>query len=149
MPANAFRIIVTGDKELAERLGRLGRSASVAAKQAMLGVAGKMVALAKQNSPIGGDDDGLGGHLRDSIRHTRGTIKRNGNVIVTVIAGGDPLKPFLKGRKANVYAIVQHEDLTLKHDEGGPKFLERPVFQLAPEIPGAIEAALAPHLQEV
>jgi hypothetical protein len=38
------------------------------------------------------------------------------------------------------YAVVQHEDLTLRHDDGGPKFLERAVQQSAGEVAAIVAA---------
>jgi hypothetical protein len=58
------------------------------------------------------------------------------------VAGGKKLEQRLGKRKANVSAIVQHEDLTLKHTRGQAKFLERPGNQVAPSIPDAIMAKL-------
>lgn len=130
-----FRLTVD-DRGVSELLGKLGRSGSEAAKVAMLRVADKMVDRAKALCPVDPED---GGELRASIRRTRGTIsKKNGNVVVTVLVGGTPLKAALGARKYNIYAVLQHEDLTLRHSVGQAKFLEQPVFQYAPAIPGEI-----------
>jgi len=135
-----FRVTVD-DRELSQLLGKLGRAGSEAAKAGMLKVADKIVARAKTLSPVDPED---GGDLRDSIRRTRGTIsKKNGNVVVSVLAGGAALKGAIGGRKYNIYAVLQHEDLTLKHSVGQAKFLERPFFDLAPSAPSAIQDELA------
>lgn len=129
-----IRVFVTGDKELARELGRLERVGREVVKEVLLQKAAKIVALAKPLTPVAAED---GGELRDSIHNTAGTISRNGDVSVDVVAGGDAVP----------YALQQHEDLTLRHRVGGPKFLERPVFQVAPEIPTAIEDRLAQRLK--
>lgn len=130
-----FRVTVD-DRGVSELLGKLGRAGSEAAKTAMVRVADKVVARAKPLCPVDPED---GGELRDSIRRTRGTIsKRNGNVVVTVLVGGTPLKSALGSRRYNIYAVLQHEDLTLKHSVGQAKFLEQPFFQFAPSVPGEI-----------
>lgn len=138
-----FRIEVTGQDDLAKMLGDLGREGGEAAKRVLIRKADKILAAARPLVP----DDPLtsGNDLKSSLRRTRGSIMKNGDVIITVIAGGAPLEAALaaKGHKgANVYAIVQHEDLTLKHQHGGPKYLERPVYQIAPEIPTDLQAEI-------
>lgn len=69
------------------------------------------------------------GALRAGIRMTK-PVYRNGEIIMTVMA---PL------------SIIQHEDMTLKHTVGGPKFLEKAVVegveQWGPLILRAIKAA--------
>lgn len=130
-----FRVTVD-DRGVSELLGKLGRAGSEAAKTAMVRVADRVVARAKTLCPVDPED---GGQLRQSIRRTRGTIsKRNGNVVVTILVGGAPLKSVLAGRKYNIYAVLQHEDLTLKHSVGQAKFLEQPFFQYAPDAPSEI-----------
>lgn len=130
-----FRVTVE-DRGVSELLAKLGRAGSEAAKVAMVRVADKVVTRAKALCPVDPED---GGQLRGSIRRTRGTIsKKNGNVIVTMLVGGAPLKAVLEGRKYNIYAVLQHEDLTLKHSVGQAKFLEQPFFQFAPEAPSEI-----------
>lgn len=140
--------VVVDSKEIEALLARLGRAGSEGAKVALGKVADKIVAQAKTLAPVGDVD---GGALRDSIRRTRGTIsKKTGNVVVSVLAGGEKLAQAilgramigkhgpLKPRKYVIYAILQHEDLTLHHDDGQAKYLEQPVFRFAPDIPGAI-----------
>lgn len=134
-----FRVTVD-DRGVSELLGKLGRAGSEAAKSAMVRVSDKVVARAKTLCPVEPED---GGDLRDSIRRTRGTIsKKNGNVVVTILVGGAPLKKALGARKYNIYAVLQHEDLTLHHSVGQAKFLEQPFFQYAPDAPGEILSEL-------
>lgn len=119
-------------------LGALGRGGSEAAKRVLLRKADKIVAMAEPLTPVDPED---GGELRASVRRTRGTIRRDGTVIVTVLAGGAALKA--DNGKPSIYPVIQHEDLTLHHTTGGPKFIERPVYQVAPEIPDELHAELA------
>ena len=139
----SVRIEVTGGDDVAKMLGDLGREGGEAAKRVLIRKADKILARARPLTP---DDPATGsGDLKASLRRTRGSIMKNGDVIITVIAGGAPLEAGLaaRGHKgANVYAIVQHEDLTLKHKHGGPKYLERPVYEITPEIPNELQAEI-------
>lgn len=58
------------------------------------------------------------GVLRSSI-HAPLPSEKSGVVIQEIVAGG-PAAP---------YAARQHEDMTLRHTVGGPKYLERPVLE--------------------
>lgn len=40
------------------------------------------------------------------------------------------------------YAVRQHEDLTLRHDDGGPKFLERAVVETREQVVQIVAAAV-------
>lgn len=83
-----------------------------------------------------------GGQLRDSGRTTKPTRTSAGRISAGVVYGGAPLKRFLGHRKANVYAVVQHEDLTLKHTHGQAKFLEIPANRIAVKIPDRVMAEI-------
>jgi hypothetical protein len=79
-----------------------------------------------------------GGDLRRSIRESKPTITKSGRVSAGVVAGGTPLERLASesGRKIpGLYAIVQHEDLTIKHKSGGAKFLEKPFMAEAQRVP--------------
>lgn len=133
------RVEVSGDKEMLAGIQRLGQS-GVDMGLLVLGDAAKeVVRLAKPLTPVDPED---GGQLRDSVRVTKPTRTRAGRISAGMVAGGAPLRRVMGKRKANVYAVVQHEDLTLKHTTGGPKFLERPVNAIAPKVPDRLRAEM-------
>lgn len=131
---------IEGLEAVMASLRRLGKAGERAAKAVLKEKTQEIVKLARPETPIEED----GGALRDSERTTRPTMTRSGQISAGVVAGGAPLRGTaeLAGRKANVYAVVQHEDLTLKHTTGGPKFLERPFLQVAPTVPDALMDAM-------
>jgi hypothetical protein len=67
-----------------------------------------------------------GGFLKASVRAGRAVELPNGVVSSSVIAGGDVLRgsPALEGHKFNVYAVVQNEDTSLRHDDGQSQFMQ-------------------------
>jgi hypothetical protein len=121
------------------RLNRLGAAGDEAAKRAFGQVGTRVVARAKPLAPVDVVD---GGDLRDSIRMLKPTKSSFGNIIMTVVAGGAPLKPSLGKRTKNIYAVIQHEDLTLHHDGGQAKFLEIPFLSEVQRAPGLLQAEL-------
>ena len=133
-------LILESDGGLRALLKRLGPVGEKAAKDAMLGVTKRIVEMAKPLTPVQPED---GGELRNSVRAAKPVKTRNG-ISAAVVAGGAPLAASVRaeGHKANVYAVVQHEDLTLQHSVGGPKFLERPFLSQAPSVVGAVQDAL-------
>jgi hypothetical protein len=71
------------------------------------------------------------GDLRSAI--TNGVIPAHevgGQLEAAIVVDGLP------------YAVRQHEDLTLNHDDGGPKFLERAVDETADEVGQIVTAAV-------
>lgn len=128
------RVEVSGGKEIVERLRRFGVEGINAGKRVLNGVVERTVPKAKSESPVDDNDPEPGGELRDSIRKTSARATAGGRISAGVVAGP------VSERGGNIYPIVQHEDMTLKHDEGGPKFVERPLMQEAQDVPGALVA---------
>lgn len=133
------RVEVSGQQEILDSLQRLGQVGQDIGLKVLGDACKEIVAKAKPLAPVDPED---GGQLRDSIRTTKPTRTRAGRISAGVVAGGAPLKKVLGKRKLNVYAYIQHEDLTLKHTTGGPKFLEKPVNDIAPKIPDRLQAEM-------
>lgn len=133
------RVEVSGEDEILNSLQRLGTVGQEIALRVLGDAAKEIVAAAKPLAPVDPED---GGQLRDSIRTTKPTKTRAGRISAGVVAGGAPLNRVMGKRKANVYAVVQHEDLTLKHHTGRAKFLEIPVNHIAPKVPDRLQAEI-------
>jgi hypothetical protein len=133
------RVEVTGSDEVRRSLARLGKAGQEAARKVLGAEVQAMLPEIRRDTPVDPED---GGQLRDSVRATKPTITRTGRVSAGVVAGGAPLRKYLGTRKANVYAVVQHEDMTAKHTTGGPKFVERTFMRRAPRIPAKLMDAL-------
>lgn len=132
---------VSGTQEIQRDLARLGGAGERVAKRVLGDVAPRIVARARPDTPVEED----GGFLRDSIRSTKPVSTQQGKVVsVSIVAGGDPLAAHLAEthHQANVYAVVQHDDVTLHHEVGGPKFIERHVTDEAQGIPDALRAGI-------
>jgi hypothetical protein len=140
------RVEVTGIDDVIRSIQRMGIAGKNIAKAVLLEHCQEIVPLAQARTPVEPVD---GGALRDSIRAIRPTITPGGAIGCGVVAGGQPLAgKIAEGHHhANVYAIVQHEDLTLKHTVGGPKYLEIPFFQKAPEFPEKLMRAFDRELK--
>lgn len=130
------RVEVSGDRQIMERLRRFGVEGVNAGKRVLNAAVEKAVPMAKAQSPVDDNDPEPGGELRDSIRKTSARATAGGRISAGVVAGP------VDARGGNIYPIVQHNDPTLKHDEGGPFFVERPVMQVAQGIPDALTAEL-------
>lgn len=130
---------VSGADEALAELKRLGKAGQDATKQVFGAWTREVVAAAKPETPVDPED---GGELRASVRATKPTVTRTGLVSASVVAGGAPLRKSLGGHKANVYAIVQHERLDLKHSQGGPKFIERPFMRKLAQLPARLLEAI-------
>lgn len=133
------RVEVSGQDEILRDLERMGRQGADIGLRVLGETAKEIAAAGKQLAPVDPED---GGQLRDSIRTTKPTRTRAGRISAGVVAGGAPLKRVLGKRKANVYAVVQHEDLTLKHHTGRAKFLEIPTNHIAPKVPDRLHAEM-------
>ena len=72
------------------------------------------------------------GNLRASHFVTPPTIKRSGNVLVSILVGG-PAAP---------YAIFVHEDLNADHKVGQAKFLESTLRESAPHMGKRVAARI-------
>jgi len=112
-----------------------------AAKEAVNRVTAKMVRAAKPLTP---DDPGTQGALRDSVRQVRTTVSsKTGKVTGGIVAGGKELERRLGKRTYNAWALVQHEDATLRHPNGGQaKFLEQPFLEMVGQVPHLLVEAL-------
>jgi hypothetical protein len=116
-----FRINATGAQTISRDLARLGDAGVRIARAVLEDKTRRMAELAKDYAPV---EDG---DLKNRIRATRPQAARDGTVTASVLAGS---------------SVIQHEDLTLQHTRGGPKFIERAVMLLAPEIPEALAAGM-------
>jgi hypothetical protein len=137
------RIDASGEREVMEQLRLLGPAGMNAAKAVLAAVTAELVPRVKAITPVDPED---GGQLRDSVRTTRPTITNRGVISAGVVAGGAPLKGQHGG---NIYAVVQHEDLTLQHESGGAKFVERPFMAAAPRVPGLLAAAVEREVAKI
>lgn len=133
------RIEVSGTQEILDRIQRLGQSGVDIGLKVLGDGAKEILAASRPLVPV---DDEDGGQLRDSGRVAKPTRTRAGRISAAVVYGGAPLRKVLGKRKANVYAVIQHEDLTLKHTTGQAKFLEKPANAIAPKIPDRLQAAM-------
>lgn len=129
------RVEIEGQEEVLRQMKAFG----VAGEIAMLRVAGRVcqrvVPQAKALAPVEHED---GGALRDSIRTTKPNKTRAGRVSAGVVAGGAPLRRLASERGRALpgsYGSIQHEDLTLKHATGEPKFVEKPFFREVVKVP--------------
>lgn len=133
------RVEVIGADALRAELRALGPLGKEAARAVFADELPRWLPEMRANTPVEPED---GGQLRDSIRTSRPTVTKAGRVSAGIVAGGSPLRRVLGNRKANVYAVIQHEDGSLKHSVGGPKFVEKTFFRRAPGIPEKLMAAL-------
>jgi hypothetical protein len=117
-----FRVNVTGAQKISQELAALGPKGILVAKEVLAAAAARMVTRARELSPVEEGD------LHDRIKATVPRATRDGMVTVNVMAER---------------AVIQHEDLTQNHPHGGgPKFIERPVHAMAPDIPAALLAGM-------
>lgn len=76
--------------------------------------------------------------MTDSKEHyvpvDEGTLRDSGHVTDPTIQGSKVFVELGFGGEAEPYAWVQHENLEFKHKVGGPKFLETPMLQAAPQL---------------
>ncbi len=136
--ANVFRVNIEGLDSMLSEIERLGTVGLVAARDAMTAKAQEIKAKA---IPLVPDDPESPGLLKDTLRvyaPRTANLKPGKTIFAGVVAGGKKLEAKLGKRAYSAWALVQHEDLTLKHKRGQAKFLERPGNQVAPSIPDAI-----------
>jgi hypothetical protein len=136
------RVDIEGLDEMLNEIDRLGEVGMVAARDAMTAKAQEIKAKA---APLVPDDPESPGLLKDTLRvyaPRTSSLKRGKTIFAGVVIGGKKLEAKLGKRAYSAWALVQHEDLTLKHKRGQAKFLERPGNQVAPSIPDAIMAKL-------
>lgn len=136
------RVDIEGMDEMLEEIQRLGDVGLVAARDAMAEKAQQIKAKAVPMIP---DDPESPGLLKDTARvyaPRTASLKPGKTIFCGVVVGGKQLQKRLGKREYSAWALVQHEDLTLKHTHGQAKYLERPGNDIAPSIPAAIMAKL-------
>lgn len=133
------RVTVEGDKELIADLKSMGDAGTKLGKSVIQKITLRTAGAAKMLSPM---DDVDGGQLRNSIRISKPSASRRGVITGAVVAGGKPLEAVMGKRKANLYAVIQHDDMTLQHDDGQAKFVEVPAMQEFPKLPEELRDAL-------
>ena len=139
-----MRVVVKieGVEEVMASLKRMGKVGEEASKRALGRICTRVVPKAKALTPV---DDEAGGDLRDSIRTTKPTRTQAGRISAGVVAGGAPLRRLASERGRALpgsYGSIQHEDLTLKHKTGRPKFVEIPFMQEVVKAPDELRAEL-------
>lgn len=127
-------------------LNGLGDVGVQIAKRRFREFAPRIVARQKALAPVDVED---GGQLRDTIRHMAPRAGGKTFANVTFVVGGDALLPFLKGHKANVYAIVQETDPTLSHSHGQAGFMTQPLTEAAESVFAAIEKDVSAEAERV
>jgi hypothetical protein len=134
---------VTGDREIIRDMLALGKAGPELGKEVLDETAERIAAKARTVTPV---DDIDGGDLRDSIRVTKARSTAAGRISAGIVAGGDPLSRLVseKGHKQpGAYAIIVHEDMTMRHPNGGQaKFIEMPYLEEAPKVPDALKAKI-------
>lgn len=130
------RLDVTGDREMVRDLLRLGPAGEKVGKRVLKDVSEKVAKLAQADAPV---DEVDGGQLQATVRATRPTKTSGGILSAGVLAGGPPLR---SERRGFIYAVIQHEDVTLKHTRGRAKFVEIHVYAVAPTIPDLVRQGL-------
>lgn len=103
---------IDGLREVSRTLGRLDRGLNREIESAMGPIVEALERESRDGTPV---DEG---DLRDSHETF---VEVRGNVIRAGVEVG-------KGQFAK--AVVVHEDMQASHDDGGPKFLERPLMAL-------------------
>jgi hypothetical protein len=121
---------MSGHSTFKKALEDIGPKANAAAERIADQKADRIVERAKRLCP---DDPETGGtDLRESIRRSK-LANKGGKVSVLLQAGGEMLAslPSERGKKSpGAYAIVVHEDMTMRHPHGGQaKFLEQPYLE--------------------
>lgn len=66
---------------------------------------------------------------REFVPVKDGILKNSGHVQPPEIKGSDISVVLAYGGEAEAYAVEQHENLSLQHTVGGPKYLERPMME--------------------
>ena len=130
---------VTGDRELIRELLKLGDAGIEMGKEVLGDATQRIVKMAQPITPVDAID---GGDLRDSIRATKPQKTAAGRISAGVVAGGPSLARLVSERghkQPGSYAIIVHEDVTMRHPNGGrAKFIEEPYLIEAPKVPGAL-----------
>lgn len=138
------KLQVSGLSEIHDALANLAEGVGhQRARDVLVKVGSRIVRRAKPLTP---DDPETQGALRESVRLHSALIsagKTPKTISMTVMAGGEPLEKRMKGHLYRAWALVQHEDTTLRHPNGGQaKFIEQPFLEEAPKVPGEVLDAL-------
>lgn len=81
------------------------------------------------------------------VPHDLGALADSGDVSSPEIHGDAVVVELGYGGPATPYAIIQHEDMSLRHDPGRTaKYLERPVLSRANDLGHALRARIAQAL---
>lgn len=105
-------------------------------------VKAKMQEIVRRAGPLVPDDPQTSGLLKDTLRAYASRSRTRHRVMGGVVAGGKLLEQRLGKRKYSAWALTQHEDLTLRHTRGGPKYIERPFLEVVARVPDAVAEAL-------
>lgn len=143
-----------GVDELKALLRTVGTGWKRVAARRMYRWASHVIGLAKALAPV---DLGT---MRDSgfvelpiIDGKKGppVVDGNADEVVTAEQGapGSVVVPFGFGGESEDYVIIQHEDVTLRHEVGQAKFFETPVASEAPTLAGEIVADLKAWLGRI
>ncbi len=106
----AVRMDLKGDKEMARKIAAIGKKYPDRILTVLTKTAELIMTISKGLVPV---DFGI---LRTS-GHVVSAVKKGKGFVVEMVYGG----------AASDYALVQHEDLSLSHTVGGPKYLEAPL----------------------
>jgi hypothetical protein len=133
-------VTVEGLEEVLRDMARLPTKAITAGRKAMLKITDPMAKRAEQLAP---DDPETPGLLASTCRSIRPTVKKTSlRVMGGIVAGGKKLEARLGSRKYSAWALVQHEDGTLKHSKGQAKFLEIPFMSGLKKAPAQFRAEI-------
>lgn len=111
------RVYLKGTQEMAGRIQRAIATKRKDAGAALRAEIEPVVTECKKATPVDT------GNLRGS-EHAEGPFDDGNRIRVQIVAGGP----------ATEYALIVHEDMTARHETGGPKYIERPLFAEAPFV---------------
>lgn len=132
-------ISVTGLGTLYARLRRVAPDAQQAGIEILNAAGARAFAASQADVPV---DEKDGGQLKASGRFYKARVsKRSGRVTATIGYGGARLAKLAPGDNP-IYAIVQHEDLAIRHQHGSAKYLERPATREKQGLLSALGSAI-------
>lgn len=138
--ASKTKVEVEGMDDVIKSLRGLDKESKEPIRSALKELTKKMVAQAKPLTP---DDPETAGALRESVRIASPLISRTtGRISAGIVAGGKALEKRLGKRAYSAWALVQHEDLTLKHESGQGKYLEIPFMAHVGKVPQVVREAM-------
>ena len=135
-------ISLTGLGDLYRALRKVSHRAQEEGIKILNSAGGRVFSQSQEQVPVGPAADKNRGALKRSGRLYRARVsKRSGRVYATITYGGSRLTQLAPGENP-IYAIVQHEDMGLKHTQGSAKFLERPFLQAKAGVMAGLEGAI-------